>query len=132
MTGVQTCALQIFAARIARTVDLYGFADMVRVDVGDERPEWVIWSGIASFWVLAPLAVFGWLRSLRRTRVVLAVPVVTVLLVAAAFYGGHRIRSSAEPALVVLAAVGAVAVWERVRRRSQRRSKERRSFVSIH
>jgi hypothetical protein len=44
----------------------------------------------------------------------LAVFVTTVL-----FYGAHRIRAPAEPVVVVLAAAGAVALYERCRRRSR-------------
>ncbi len=36
-------------------------------------------------------------------------PAVTVFVVAAVFYGGHRIRSTLEPAVVVCAAVAIVA-----------------------
>lgn len=107
----------VVAARIARTLDLYGFADMVRVDEADERPARAVWSGIVSFWVLVPLAVFGWWRSRRRVRVLFGLPVVSVLVTAAVFYGAHRIRSSAEPSLVVFAAVGALAFVDRLRRR---------------
>jgi hypothetical protein len=48
----------------------------------------------------------------------LAVPILAVLLTAVVFYGAHRIRAPAEPAVIALAALGAVAVVERVRRGS--------------
>lgn len=108
----------VVAARLGRTFDLYGFRDMVAVDQGDERPTWAIWSGIAAFWCLLPLAVVGAVRVPRRDRVLLLVPVVAVLATAVLFYGGHRIRSSAEPSLVVLAAVGIVVLVDGVRRRA--------------
>jgi hypothetical protein len=38
-----------------------------------------------------------------------------VTLVAALSYGSTRFRVAAEPAIVVLAAVGAAALWERSR-----------------
>jgi hypothetical protein len=35
-----------------------------------------------------------------------------VFVVAAVFYGGHRIRSTLEPVVVVCAAVALVAAWD--------------------
>jgi hypothetical protein len=43
------------------------------------------------------------------------VPLGAVLLTSILFYGAHRIRAPAEPAVVVLAAAGLVAGWARVR-----------------
>jgi hypothetical protein len=44
------------------------------------------------------------------------VPVAAVLLTTVLFYGAHRIRAPAEPVLVVLGAVGLLALRDRVRR----------------
>jgi hypothetical protein len=105
----------VVAARLGRTLDLYGFEGLVSQDVGEERPRWGVWAGIAAFWVLAPLAAFGATRTARRARMLLLLPVAVVLVTTVLFYGAHRIRSSAEPAMVVLAAVGAMALWHRLR-----------------
>ena len=71
-----------------------------------------MWAGIAMWWVLAVLAVLGW-RLLARAGVAarwwLAVPLLTVVVTAVAFYGAHRIRAPAEPVIVVLAAVAVCA-----------------------
>ena len=70
-----------------------------------------------ALYVLAPFAVFGAL-TLRRRRErlrILLVPIVFVTLVAALSYGSTRFRVAAEPAVVVLAAVGIVGLWERRR-----------------
>jgi 4-amino-4-deoxy-L-arabinose transferase-like glycosyltransferase len=96
--------------RLGRTLDLFAQRDMVRGDVGEERERWAAWAGIVSFWVLAPMAVFGALRTRRRDRAVLLIPVMIVLVTTVVIYGGHRIRSSAEPSIVVFAAV-AVGYW---------------------
>jgi hypothetical protein len=68
----------VMAARIARTLDVYGLSSVVAHDVGDDKDEWVSWAGIVSFWVLTPLAVAGWMVLSRRkvgTRWWLLVPV---------------------------------------------------------
>ncbi len=115
---------RVVLARLGRTLDLYGLDSLVAQDVGEERYRWASWAGIAGWWVLAPLAVAGFVRHRRlhldadsaRVRLLLLLPCLAVLVTTATFYGGHRIRSSMEPTVVVLAALGAVAAWERWRR----------------
>jgi 4-amino-4-deoxy-L-arabinose transferase-like glycosyltransferase len=105
--------------RVGRTLDLFALRDMVRGDVGEERERWAAWAGIVAFWLLAPLAVFGAARTRRRDRAVLLIPMVIVLVTTIVIYGGHRIRSSAEPSIVILAAV-AVNHWIARRRPAPR------------
>lgn len=108
---------EVFARRVARTFDLLAIDDVVHQDLGEERELWVVRSGIATFWLLAPLAALGALLLARngpRARdalAVLAMPVLVTVVVSAAFYGAHRFRTISEPTVVVLAAVAAVAVW---------------------
>ena len=112
----------VVAARVGRLLDVYGLESLVALDVGEEKAEWAVWAGIVCWWLVAVAAVVGW-RALGRSadgaaersraRWWLAVPVVTVLITTILFYGAHRIRAPAEPALVVLAAAGVVAVAER-------------------
>lgn len=104
---------RVLAARVLRTLDLYGLRDQVRGDVGEERVEWAVWAAIASFWLLAVAASFGFRRLPRRERWLLVLPMVLVMFLTIIFYGGHRIRSSAEPSLVLLAAVALAAQIER-------------------
>ena len=106
---------KVVAARLARTLDLYGWSDLVFQDVGEERPRWAAWAGIGAFWLLAVAAALGSRRVARRLRWLLAAPVVVALATTVLFYGGHRIRSSAEPVVVILAAVSLVAVADRWR-----------------
>ena len=112
---------KVVAARIARTLDLYGLDSLVQQDVGEERYRWASWAGIASWWVLAPLAVVGGVRLSRRTAPrrwplwLLLCPVASVTLITVVFYGAHRIRSSMEPTVVLLAAIALVWLWDRRR-----------------
>ena len=109
----------VVAARIGRMVDVVGVPDMVNGDVGEERPAWASWTGVACFWVLAVLAAFGFARLRPPARWVLLAPVVSVLVTAIAFYGAHRIRAPAEPVIVVAAGItagGLASRWARARR----------------
>lgn len=96
---------RVVLARLGRTFDVYGVHDLIRGDIGEERPRLWAWAGVPSFWMLALAAPFGARRLPRRERWLLLLPVVLVLFTTVLFYGGHRIRSSAEPSLVLLAAV---------------------------
>ena len=106
------------ATRSGRTLDMFALRDMVRGDAGEERERWAAWLGIVSFWVLAPIAVFGAIKTRRRDRAVLLIPVMIALVTTVVIYGGHRIRSSAEPSIVVFAAV-AIGYWLNQRRSDQ-------------
>lgn len=108
----------VVIARLARVVDLYGLTDLVAMDTGEEKAAWAVWTGIVMFWLLAVAAVVGWLDLRRRRlepRVWLAVPIVGLAVTTALIYGFHRLRAPAEPAIVVLAAAGVVAMTQRLR-----------------
>lgn len=113
-------------ARVARTLDVYGLSSLVALDRGEEKAAWAVWAGIVCWWVLAVAAVVGW-RALGRarrtdaaaTRWWLLVPLAAVLVTSVLFYGAHRIRAPAEPAVVVLAAAGLVALFARPSRDEQ-------------
>ncbi len=100
----------VVAARVGRTLDLYAVGSLVTSDVGEERERLVSWAGVISFWLLAPIAALGARRLRSSHRAVMLLPIAVVAVTTVVFYGGHRIRSSAEPALVVLAAV-AIERW---------------------
>jgi hypothetical protein len=110
----------VVVARVARTLDLYDLGNLVHQDVGEERYRWASWAGIVSWWVLAPLAVIGFVRLRRGWRALFALPCIAVAVVTVVFYGAHRIRSSMEPVVVVLAAVALVAIWDGVTARRGR------------
>lgn len=98
----------VVVARVGRLLDVYGLGSMVDMDGGEEKAPWAAWAGIFCWWGLAVGAAVGW-RDLARARAAsrwfLVLPVATALLTAMVFYGAHRIRAPAEPAVVVLAAV---------------------------
>lgn len=104
----------VVVARVARTLDLYGLHDLVHQDVGEERPRWAAWAGIVSFWCMAVASMFGARTLARRERWLFLLPVMVVAFTTVVFYGGHRIRSTAEPTLVVLTALAvnaALSAW---------------------
>lgn len=101
---------RVVLARVGRTLDLYGMHDLIRGDVGEERPRLWAWAGVPCFWLLAIAAPFGARHLARRERWLLLVPIVGVIFTSVVFYGGHRIRSSAEPSLMLLAAM-AIYSW---------------------
>ena len=107
---------KVVVARVGRTLDLHGLGDLVHQDVGEERPEWVAWAGIGSFWLMAVASAFGARLLSRRDRWLVFAPGVVVLCTTVLFYGGHRIRSSAEPSLVLLTATAVTAAVEAARR----------------
>ncbi len=108
---------RVMVARAGRSLDLYGLRDMLHQDVGEERPRWAAWAGIVAFWALAVLAVVGARRMRRRDRWLLLAPVLVSAITTVAFYGGHRIRSSAEPSIVIFAALAVGALIDRTRGR---------------
>ncbi|MBI4936270.1 MAG: glycosyltransferase family 39 protein [Actinobacteria bacterium] len=101
---------KVVVARVLRTMDLYGRNDLVQQDVGEERPRWASWVGIVMFWLLAALSVAGVRLLPRRAWSLLVLPFVVVLCTTVLFYGGHRIRSTAEPSLVALSGVAVAAL----------------------
>jgi hypothetical protein len=107
----------VVAARLGRSLDLYGLDSLVAQDVGEERYRWASWAGIVSWWLMAVAAVVGWWRVDSRTRWLLLLPCLAVAMTTVVFYGGHRIRSSMEPSVVVAAAVAVGAALDRRPRR---------------
>jgi hypothetical protein len=97
---------KVVAARVLRTLDLFGLSNLVRQDIGEQRYAWASWAGIGTWWLLAPCAAVGIRRTRGRVRALLLLPVVGVALTTVLFYGAHRIRSSMEAVVVVAAAVG--------------------------
>jgi 4-amino-4-deoxy-L-arabinose transferase-like glycosyltransferase len=112
-----TTVPRVVVQRVGRALDLYALGNMVSGDAGEERERWASWAGIVSFWLLAPIAAFGATITRRRDRVVLLIPVLIALATTILIYGGHRIRSSAEPSIVILAAI-ALEPWMSRRRQS--------------
>ncbi len=73
------------------------------------------WAFAVGWFVTAPFALLGFVRSWRRSAAAaigLAVPVVVTVVTAAIFYGSERFRDGISPVLVVYAALGAVGIVE--------------------
>jgi len=95
----------VMLARFGRLIDVYGVRDMVQGDFGEDQERPLAWAGVASWFVLAPLAAFGVAGARRRTIGILMTPVVIVLITTFVFYGSHRLRVPMEPSVVIFAAV---------------------------
>ena len=72
--------------------------------------------------LLLPFAIYGAVRLTRRYLPVLLAGPIVAAISASVFYGSTRMRVSAEPAIVILAAVGLVAVARHVGDRRRRRA----------
>jgi 4-amino-4-deoxy-L-arabinose transferase-like glycosyltransferase len=110
----------VVAARVGRTWGLYAPHQQLMFDKFSEgRVLGPAEVGLAMYYVLAALAVPG-LVALRRRRTPvfpLTVWMVSVMVTVVVFYGTTRFRAPAEPALVLLATVGLVAVLDSARAR---------------
>lgn len=101
----------VVLARLGRTFGVFDVHEQVRLESLEGRT--VRWQtlGTRMYWMLLPLAAYGAV-SLRRRRAATAPLLSTIMLVAVTTvvtYGNQRFRIAAEPAVVVLAAAGAVA-----------------------
>jgi hypothetical protein len=115
----------VIAARVGRSFELFRPRQNARFERFFEgRDLRVSQAGTAVYYVLAAFALAGVLL-LRRERgpwLVLLAPVALVAFTSVISYGFTRFRAGAEPAIVVLAAVGLAAAWERWRQRGTRTS----------
>ena len=109
----------VLAARLGRT---WGVVSPFERPQG--RAGWVTNLGVAMYYLLVPLAAYG-LVLLRRRRVplfIIAAPLITVTLTTLLSYGNLRFRQSAEPVLVVLAAIAIDRLRRGIRVRSVARA----------
>lgn len=107
----------VVAVRLLRVWDLW--QPRRQVNFAEGRELRVTRAGLAVYYVLAVLAVAGALALRRRGRplLVLLAPGLTVCVAAVLGYGVPRLRHGFEIPLMVLAAAGAAALLERVRRK---------------
>jgi 4-amino-4-deoxy-L-arabinose transferase-like glycosyltransferase len=124
----KTRAPVVVLARWGRITGLFRPAQQVRLDRDVEgREGWVAVAALLSLYAVGALAIAGAVI-LRRRRVKvfpLLVPPAIVLFAVALALGSNRYRASAEPALVVLAAVAIDAALGGVRRRRRDAATER-------
>ncbi|MCU1466600.1 MAG: hypothetical protein JWM72_2528 [Actinomycetia bacterium] len=110
--------------RLLRIAGLYKTSLYVRADafIEGRNPVWISWAALYSFWLLALLSIAGGVI-LRRRHVVpvypLIAPIVVVFVTVVVTYASTRFRTTAEPALVVLAAVAVDAAIQRVLHRAR-------------
>ena len=107
----------VMAARVGRALKVYGVGQEIEYDdLIHSQDRWVVYAGLASWYVVAGLAVAGAVVLRRRREVpvfpLLVVPAV-VLMAVAAIFAQTRYRAPAEPALVILAAVAIDAMMRR-------------------
>ena len=105
----------VVAARLGRMLGVYNPGQQARYNSGEGRPEWASLLGLSTFLLLLPFAVGGgvWLHR-RRGRVwPLLAPAWLVVASTALVYGTPRFRAPVEPTVVVLAAVGVMALLAR-------------------
>lgn len=108
----------VIAAREGRVWGVYRVNQMTRIAAETEGiPRPVAWAGWVCYWGLVIIAAIGVLR--RRiwnvARWPLLVPFALVAVVTAWFYGHTRLRTPAEIALVVLAAVALESIAPQAR-----------------
>ncbi|HEX7096948.1 MAG TPA: glycosyltransferase family 39 protein [Acidimicrobiales bacterium] len=109
----------VIPARIARMLSLYQPLRQLDLEVLSEERAWPIsLTGLIQYALLVPFGIAGsvalWRRRLAMVPITLWIGMVVVT--SAFAFGNMRYRVSAEPALVVLAAVGIEALWCRIRR----------------
>jgi len=107
----------VAVTRVLRAFGLFRVDQQIDVESFEGRGRTWQWVGLVMWWLLLPLAIGGILM-LRRAREriwpllsTVAAATVTVVLT----YGNQRFRVAAEPAVVVLAAVGVVYLFQRQR-----------------
>jgi len=104
----------VIVARLGRITGLYAPRQQVLFDQLEGRPPAVASAGMATWWLVATLAVVG-IVGLRRAgipTVPATLPVVVMLVGVVTAFASTRYRASAEPAVVVLAAAGWVVVFD--------------------
>lgn len=105
----------VLAARLARVSGVWSPSEQVEIDVVEHRPEKVAQSGVTLWWLVLVLAVVG-VGALRRARIPswpAVVPVIVMVIGVLSAFASTRYRASAEPAMVILAAAGAVSLLDR-------------------
>ncbi len=110
----------VVAVRLLKLLDFYEPRRQLMFAEGRNHP--VQGAGIALYWLLVPLAVFGAVLLRRRGAPlrVLAAPMAVVLISAVAGYGVTRLRHAADLALVILAAVALAQLAARAPRSLRR------------
>lgn len=112
---------KVAVARFLRTFGLFRPAQQTQLEALEGRPLGWERAGTYLYWVLAPLAIGGFVVLVRRRAAVwpLAAAVLTVAVSTVITYGTQRFRITAEPAILVFAATALVAIVHRLTNRSR-------------
>ena len=99
---------------MGRITGVWSPSEQVQIDIIEYRPKRVAQSGVALWWLVLALAAVG-VAALRKAKIPswpAVAPVVVMLIGVATAFASTRYRASAEPAMVILAAAGAVALLD--------------------
>lgn len=107
----------VATARVLRQWELGWIGSQASIADQEGRPPWLQLAGTVQWWALGALGIVGLRRADRRRWLLLILPV-QVTLVAALIEPQWRLRAPAQPAIIVAAALGVLALAER--RRSAR------------
>jgi 4-amino-4-deoxy-L-arabinose transferase-like glycosyltransferase len=105
----------VVPARIGRLWGVFRPFQTVRIEIDEWRPAFVSWLGFVQYLLLVPFALAGAVILWRRRGpwiVLIAWPLIVTLTAATAF-GNIRYRSTAEPVIVILAALTIDALLDR-------------------
>ncbi len=110
----------VVAARLARGLSVWDTTGTTWLNTGEGREKWASNVGLWQYWILTPLAVWGWWRwPSRQARWPALLTAGLSVLVIAAFYGIPRFRIPAEVVIVLGAAITVEALgsylWARLR-----------------
>ncbi|NQY57200.1 MAG: hypothetical protein HRT86_12085 [Ilumatobacteraceae bacterium] len=105
----------VLMARPGRDLSVWDTETMIESNVNEGRERWASRIGLWQYWVLVPLAAFGWWRwpSPQARWPVLVMATLSIVVIPA-FYGIPRFRIPAEIAIVLGAAVSVDAIVQRV------------------
>jgi hypothetical protein len=109
----------VMAARIGRMWNVFKPGQTTTLDwMVEGRGRAPSWIGLFAFYALIPFSIYGFVRLVRRRITILpllASPIILTIATALTF-GVTRYRAPAEVSIVVTAAIGVVALVQRVRR----------------
>lgn len=113
----------VMAVRLGRTFGLYQFTQQRNFAAAEGRNPLWDGRGTRGFQLLSLVAIAGLvISSIRRSRTwerwLLVVPPLAVVVVVAFTYGNPRFRAAAEPAVIVLGALGAFDIVAALQRRT--------------
>jgi hypothetical protein len=113
---------RVIAVRVLRVWGLYHPAQQVGFETSEGRTKTGQTVGQRLDWLLfIPAAAGAWVLRRRAEGIVLLAPVAVATLGAALTYGNERFREAAEPAVIVLAVLGALTLARRWNTRGNRR-----------